>query len=60
MRNEKVLVLMGGKSSEREISLRSGTAVAKALKEKFETVQTLDISKNNLSCSLDARKFSGL
>ncbi len=49
MRKEKVLVLMGGKSSEREISLRSGKAVEKALKERFETVLGLDIAKDNLS-----------
>lgn len=48
MRNEKVLVLMGGKSSEREISLRSGTAVTGALKERFENVLALDIASDNL------------
>lgn len=49
MRKEKVLVLMGGKSSEREVSLRSGAAVAKALKERFENVLALDIAKDTLS-----------
>ena len=33
MNKEKVLVLMGGISTEREISLKIGTAVAKALGE---------------------------
>ena len=49
MKNIKVLVLMGGKSSEREVSLASGKGVAKALSEAgFETV-TLDLDGNNLS-----------
>ena len=49
MKNIKVLVLMGGKSSEREVSLASGKSVAKALREAgFETV-TLDLDGNNLS-----------
>lgn len=49
MKNIKVLVLMGGKSSEREVSLASGKGVAKALREAgFETV-TLDLDGNNLS-----------
>ncbi|MFH0797368.1 MAG: D-alanine--D-alanine ligase [Candidatus Omnitrophota bacterium] len=39
---EKVVVLSGGKSSEREISLRSGAAVAKSLKENGFEVVTLD------------------
>jgi len=49
MKNIKVLVLMGGKSSEREVSLASGKSVAKALRDAgFETV-TLDLDGNNLS-----------
>ncbi len=49
MSKEKVLVLMGGISTEREISLKSGTAVAKALQEAGYTVETLDINQNNVS-----------
>ncbi len=48
MRKEKVLVLMGGKSTEREISLKSGRAVAAALAERFEQVKALDICAENL------------
>lgn len=44
----KVLVLMGGVSTEREVSLRSGAAVANALKEAGYTVQTLDIKNENV------------
>jgi len=39
---KKVVVLAGGKSSEREISLRSGAAVAKSLRENGFEVVTLD------------------
>lgn len=49
MSKEKVLVLMGGISTEREISLKSGTAVAKALVEAGYTVETLDIQSDNIS-----------
>ncbi len=48
MSKEKVLVLMGGISTEREISLKSGTAVAKALIEAGYSVETLDVQPNNL------------
>ena len=49
MSKEKVLVLMGGISTEREISLKSGTAVAKALLEAGYVVETLDIQSDNIS-----------
>ena len=49
MKKEKVLVLMGGISTEREISLRSGAAVAKALEEAGYDIETLDIKKDNIS-----------
>ena len=38
MRTEKILVLMGGDSTEREVSLRSGKAVADALRQRFEAL----------------------
>ncbi len=49
MRNERVLVLMGGKSTEREISLRSGKAVCAALKERFSTVKALDLTRSSMN-----------
>ena len=48
MSKEKVLVLMGGISTEREISLKSGNAVAKALEEVGYNVETLDIQPDNI------------
>lgn len=44
----KVLVLYGGTSSEREISLKSGRAVAEGLKEAGYKVELLDVNKDNL------------
>jgi D-alanine-D-alanine ligase len=38
----KVTVICGGDSAEREVSLRSGSAVAKALSEAGYEVQNLD------------------
>ena len=45
---KKVLVLMGGISTEREVSLRSGAAVAEALAKKDYEVKTLDITKESI------------
>lgn len=44
----KVLVVCGGMSSEREVSLRSGKAVAAALKEYgYKNVELFDLNCNN-------------
>ena len=43
---KKILVLMGGISGEREISLLSGRACVKALRRKKYKVQTLDPKKD--------------
>lgn len=48
MRNEKILVLKGGESTEREVSLRSGAAVAGALRERFANVEELDLTRESL------------
>lgn len=45
----KVLVLMGGTSAEREVSLRSGKAVAQALAEAGYIVETLDFNQNTIT-----------
>jgi D-alanine-D-alanine ligase len=41
-----VLVLMGGWSAEREVSLSSGAEVARALREQGYAVDTLDVSRD--------------
>ncbi|MEX2584322.1 MAG: D-alanine--D-alanine ligase [Gemmatimonadota bacterium] len=41
----KIAVLLGGTSAEREVSLASGLAVAKALREKDHTVLTIDTAR---------------
>lgn len=41
----QVIILAGGTSDEREISLRSGVAVAEALRQKGHAVKTLDPAK---------------
>lgn len=43
---EKVAVVMGGLSSEREISFQSGKGVAQALKQKGYTVLEIDLTNN--------------
>lgn len=42
----KIVVLCGGTSTERNVSLKSGSLVAKSLKEKEHDVILLDICKN--------------
>lgn len=44
----KVMVLMGGTSAEREVSLRSGAAVLSALKRKGYEVKGIDICSDSL------------
>lgn len=46
---KKVLVLYGGKSKEREVSLRSGRAVADALSQKGFEVNVLDLNENSVA-----------
>ncbi len=43
---EHVAVLMGGWSAEREISLKSGTAVAAALQGEGYRVTTIDVGRD--------------
>ena len=49
MKNKKVLVVLGGTSGEREVSLDSGRACVKALKKKGHKVSTFDPKKKSLS-----------
>jgi D-alanine-D-alanine ligase len=43
LKNKSVVVVMGGPGAEREVSLRSGAAVAGAVAQAGATVRTLDI-----------------
>jgi len=45
-RDKKIGVLMGGPSSEREVSLRTGQAVLKALREKGYDAVEIDLHEN--------------
>lgn len=53
----RVMVLMGGTSKEREISLRSGENVAVALQQKGYEVQKIDFKENSIqdliNCNAD-------
>ena len=46
LKTKRIGVLMGGLSSERDVSLRSGAAVAKALREAAYTVVEIDVQKD--------------
>ncbi|GHE95136.1 D-alanine--D-alanine ligase [Thalassotalea profundi] len=61
--NEKIAVLYGGNSAEREVSLRSGAAVAKALEQagfKVELIDTKDYCLSDLSQQSIDRVFIAL
>jgi D-alanine-D-alanine ligase len=45
-KNKKIAVLLGGLSKEREVSLRSGAAVAKALKSRGHDVTEIDVGRD--------------
>jgi D-alanine-D-alanine ligase len=51
--DQKILVVSGGWSSERDISLRSGRKVYSTLKKKNFNVEFFDLNKNNLNEILD-------
>jgi D-alanine-D-alanine ligase len=46
LKTKKIGVLMGGESSEREVSLRSGAAISKALKSLNYNVASIDAGKD--------------
>lgn len=60
LKNKKIGVLYGGTSSEREISLKSGSAVIKALKKMKFKVASIDVNKKtsgNLSSIIKKEKI---
>ncbi|MEK6559797.1 MAG: D-alanine--D-alanine ligase, partial [Planctomycetota bacterium] len=48
MKLKNIVVLMGGISPEREVSLRSGNAVAKALTEAGFNVSCIDVKDEKI------------
>ncbi len=56
----KIGVLMGGPSSEREISLKSGSSVYKALKEAGLNVVAVDIKTDNAKDNLELINATGI
>lgn len=53
---KKVMVLMGGFSSEREVSIKSGKAVAKALSKTYEVIEHNLTDTNKFITLLNAEK----
>ena len=49
MKNKKILVVLGGTSGERKVSLDSGKACVRALKKKGYKVSTFDPKKENFT-----------
>ena len=54
---KRVAVLYGGKSSEREVSLKTGAAIAKALQEKGHDVALIDVD-GDVAAKLRAEKVA--
>ncbi len=53
----KIGVLMGGSSSERDVSLRSGNAIYQALKERGFAVEAIDIQSRNMREELSSHSL---
>jgi D-alanine-D-alanine ligase len=53
LKGRKVVVLLGGPGSEREVSLRSGAAVARALRSLGAIVEELDVKDSDFSLPAD-------
>jgi D-alanine-D-alanine ligase len=53
LKSRKVAVLLGGPGSEREVSLRSGAAVARALQSLGATVEEVDVKDPSFSLPSD-------
>ena len=49
LKGKKIAVLLGGPGPEREVTLRSGTAVARALRSLGALVQEIDVKDSSLS-----------
>ncbi len=58
LKDKNVAVLLGGPGSEREVSLRSGAAVARALRSLGAIVEEVDVKDS--SFSLPSRRRPGL
>ena len=57
MKNKKVLVVLGGTSGERKVSLDSGRACIKALKKIGYKVSSFDPKKKSFNL-IDKNKFA--
>ena len=58
MKNKKVLVVLGGTSEERKVSIESGKACVKALKKKGYQVSIFDPQKKAFNLkTLTSRQY---
>src|SRR4051812_14842987 len=55
----KIVVLLGGTSSERDVSLASGLRIAEALRTRGHSVQSIDTAKGALSEADERRMLQG-
>ena len=55
----RITVLMGGTSSERDVSLASGLRISEALRSRGHTVRTVDTAKGALSEDDERRMLAG-
>jgi D-alanine-D-alanine ligase len=53
LKGKKVVVLLGGPGTEREVSLRSGAAVARALRSLGALVEEVDVRDSNFTLPTD-------
>ena len=58
MKNKRILIVLGGTSGERKVSLESGKACFRSLKKNGYKVSTFDPQKKPLNL-IDKNKFAG-
>ena len=57
MKGKKIAVVVGGPSTEAEVSRRTGAAIAEALKKKGYATETIELVPHALAATLKEKKI---
>ena len=57
MKGKKIAVVVGGPSTEAEVSRRTGAAIAEALKKKGYAIETIELVPHTLAATLKEKKI---
>ena len=56
MKGKHIAVVVGGPSTEAEVSRRTGAAIAEALKKKGYAIETIELVPHTLAATLKEKK----